>query len=342
MNWYYIDASQREGPLNETEWQAQVRTGKIRPETLVWHDGMGDLWLPFGQLPPEPDAEAPDEPLEEDDEELHEEPGEDPLLFAQRVASRDYTVTISQCVEGAWRCLLAHFWPLVAATFCSMALLFMAKMMPLLEILLGGVIQGGLFLLCLRLMRGQPTGMSDLLEGFKPPLVKPLILQTLINSLVWVVCSIPVVLAMNAMGLSGLTPEKIMAAFSAGTMDTLIDPQTSLVLLLVMTASSLPAVYFSFCWIFSIPLIVDKGMAFWPAMQLSRRKVLQHPWRVSLLLVVAGLLGATGLFFFFVGGLLTLPLYFLIMLFLYEVIFNAPAQAVGKEAEPLKESEKQE
>jgi len=341
MNWYYIDASQREGPLNETEWQAQVRTGKIRPETLVWHDGMGDLWLPFGQLPPEPDAEAPDEPLEED-EELHEEPGEDPLLFAQRVAGRDYTVTISQCVEGAWRCLLAHFWPLVAATFCSMALLFMAKMMPLLEILLGGVIQGGLFLLCLRLMRGQPTGMSDLLEGFKPPLVKPLILQTLINSLVWVVCSIPVVLAMNAMGLSGLTPEKIMAAFSAGTMDTLIDPQTSLVLLLVMTASSLPAVYFSFCWIFSIPLIVDKGMAFWPAMQLSRRKVLQHPWRVSLLLVVAGLLGATGLFFFFVGGLLTLPLYFLIMLFLYEVIFNAPAQAVGKEAEPLKESEKQE
>lgn len=341
MNWYYIDASHREGPLNETEWQEQVRSGKIRPETLVWHDGMGDLWLPFGQLPPEPDAEAPDEPLEEE-EELREEPGEDPLLFAQRVAGQDYAVAISQCVEGAWRCLLTHFWPLVAATFCAMALLFMAKMLPLLEILLGGVIQGGLFLLCLRLMRGQPTGMSDLLEGFKPPLLKPLVLQTMVNSLVWMVCSIPVVLAMNAMGLSGLTPEKIMAALSAGTMDTLIDPQTSLVLLLVMTASSLPAVYFSFCWIFSIPLIVDKGMPFWPAMQLSRRKVLQHPWRVSLLLVVAGLLGVAGGFFFFVGGFLTLPLYFLITLFLYEVIFNAPAQAAAKEADPLKESEKQE
>jgi len=58
--------------------------------------------------------------------------------------------------------------------------------------------------------------------------------------------------------------------------------------------------------------------------------------------VVAGLLGAAGLFFFFVGGFLTLPLYFLITLFLYEVIFNAPAQAAAKETDPLKESEKQE
>jgi len=333
MNWYYIDASHREGPLNETEWQEQVRSGKIRPETLVWHDGMGDLWLPFGQLPPEPDAEEPDEPLAEEEDELHEEPGEDPLLYAQRVAGQDYTVQIKRCVTAAWECFRSNFWPLVAATFCSMALLFVVKMMPLLEMLLGGVILGGLFVLCLRLMRGLPTGMSDLLEGFKPPLLKPLVLQTLVNSLVWMVCSIPVVMAMHAMGLGDLTPEKIMAAFSAGTMDSLIDPQTSVVLLLVMMTCSLPAVYFSFCWIFSIPLIVDKGMPFWPAM--SRRKVLQHPLRVSLLVMVAGILSVLGGFFFFVGGFLTLPLYFLITLYLYETIFNAPTQPAAKE-EPFK------
>jgi len=69
-------------------------------------------------------------------------------------------------------------------------------------------------------------------------------------------------------------------------------------------------------------LIVDKGMPFWPAMKLSRHKVLQHPWRVSVLLVAAGLVGSMGVFFFFFGIFLTLPLYFLIVLRLYETIFN--------------------
>ncbi|MEI8234947.1 MAG: DUF4339 domain-containing protein [Verrucomicrobiota bacterium] len=331
MKWYYIEAARRVGPLDEAEWEDRVRTGAIRPETLVWHEGMDNRWVPFGQLPPpEPEpAESPEPP--EDEEELQEEPGKDPLLFAQQVADQNYAVDINRCIAGAWACFRAHFWPLVAGTFCAMALVCIGWMLPLLEMFLGGVVLGGLFLLCLRLMRGEPAGMSDLLEGFKPPLLKPLALQTLVNTLVWKVCSIPVVLTMNAMDL---TEEKILAAYKAGGAEGLIDPQTSLVLLLVMLACSLPAAYFSFCWIFSVPLIVDKRLPFWPAMQLSRHKVLQHPWRVSLLLIVAGLLGAMGGFFFFVGGFLTLPLYFLITLHLYEAIFNAPPQPPNDGGKP--------
>jgi len=64
-------------------------------------------------------------------------------------------------------------------------------------------------------------------------------------------------------------------------------------------------------------------MEFWPAMQLSRRKVLQHPWRVSWLVIVAGLLGFSGILGFVIGIFFTLPLYSLLFLFIYEDMFNA-------------------
>ena len=75
---------------------------------------------------------------------------------------------------------------------------------------------------------------------------------------------------------------------------------------------------------FSIPLIVDKDLAFWPAMKLSRAKVLQHPWRIGVLAVCAGVLGTLGILGFFIGIIFTLPLNYLVMLALYEEIFNPP------------------
>jgi len=102
------------------------------------------------------------------------------------------------------------------------------------------------------------------------------------------------------------------------------DPNAFLVLLLVLLTCLIPAIYFAFCWMFAVPLIVDKRMNFWPAMQLSRRKVLQHPWRISVVSVVAGILGIAGVVGFLICVFLTLPLYFLVMLYLYEDMFNEP------------------
>ena len=37
MQWYYADGNDRIGPVVETEIQALIAAGKIRPDTLVWH-----------------------------------------------------------------------------------------------------------------------------------------------------------------------------------------------------------------------------------------------------------------------------------------------------------------
>lgn len=342
MKWYYIEAGRRVGPLTETEWDEAVRSGKIEPQTLVWHDGMGERWVPFGELPP-PEPEEADEltqPVEGEEEEpafpLEDEAAaEDPLAFARRVREADYAVEIGRCVAGAWACYRAHLWPLAVAAFCTMAITLLGWLLPPLGMVLGGIILGGLYLLYLRLMRGEPAGIANLFEGFKPPLLKPLALQTLVTAVLWMLCLIPAGLAMESMGL---TEEKLRTVLMTGSFEGILDPQSAQVLLLVLLAGLLPAVYFSFCWTFSIPLIVDKGLPFWTAMKLSLHKVLQHPWRVGALLLVAGVLGAAGRIFLFlpflparlaealgvIGGFLTMPLYFLVTLRLYEAMFAAP------------------
>ncbi|WP_161785372.1 DUF805 domain-containing protein [Paenirhodobacter enshiensis] len=57
--WYYAVGGDSRGPVPETEIAAFIRTGMIRPDTLVWREGMTG-WEParghlaFGQTPPAP------------------------------------------------------------------------------------------------------------------------------------------------------------------------------------------------------------------------------------------------------------------------------------------------
>jgi uncharacterized RDD family membrane protein YckC len=49
MNWYYVDAGQQAGPVDEAQLQELVTSGKILPETLVWQEGMAN-WQPYQQV----------------------------------------------------------------------------------------------------------------------------------------------------------------------------------------------------------------------------------------------------------------------------------------------------
>jgi len=42
MNWYYAEAGQQFGPITEEDLLGLAASGKIRPDTLVWHDGMAN------------------------------------------------------------------------------------------------------------------------------------------------------------------------------------------------------------------------------------------------------------------------------------------------------------
>jgi hypothetical protein len=56
-------------------------------------------------------------------------------------------------------------------------------------------------------------------------------------------------------------------------------------------------------------------------MELSRRKVMQKPWKVSFIYFISLLIGASGFIALFIGVILTLPLYFAMLAYLYADIF---------------------
>jgi uncharacterized membrane protein len=73
---------------------------------------------------------------------------------------------------------------------------------------------------------------------------------------------------------------------------------------------------------FSLPLVIDKGLAFWPAMETSRKVVNQHWWSVFGLLIVIGLINLAGLLLCCVGLFLSFPLALAAMMCAYETLFS--------------------
>lgn len=68
MDWYYQQNDAPQGPVSEEIFRSKIADGTIRPDTLVWHDGMPE-WQPLsvaapsyaggGQPPPVPEVFAP-------------------------------------------------------------------------------------------------------------------------------------------------------------------------------------------------------------------------------------------------------------------------------------------
>src|SRR5437667_7068141 len=70
-----------------------------------------------------------------------------------------------------------------------------------------------------------------------------------------------------------------------------------------------PGIYLIVAWRMFVPLlIVDKGLEFWPAMELSRKVVTKHWWQCFGLLLLAGLVGLFGLLGCIVGIFFTMPI----------------------------------
>ena len=86
----------------------------------------------------------------------------------------------------------------------------------------------------------------------------------------------------------------------------------------------LPGIYLSVAYVFALPLIVDKGMGVWEAMEHSRKTVTKHWFKV------AGLMGALSIILFLgaiplgIGLIWTVPLMFVTLYGLaYPVMFES-------------------
>jgi hypothetical protein len=100
---------------------------------------------------------------------------------------------------------------------------------------------------------------------------------------------------------------------------------TTLIIMLGAVLCILPGLYFAIGYTFVLPLVIDKRLDFWPAMEVSRQ-VVQAQWFTILGLVIVGvLIMIVGALACLVGLVVAVPVFLASVAYAYEDLFGGPA-----------------
>ncbi len=272
-----------------------------------------------------------------------------PVRAAANLLERDYELDLGGCITRGWELLKENFGT-VFVSFLVM-ILMEAVCVAILNVftmglgkgmlhapiairlgynyfftavisLVMGPLMGGLFLVYLKLIRGQPTGVGEVFSGFQKAYLQ-LFLGALVVSLIVGVCMLPfnfvwqtkagpLLEQMQQMqndptGLQGLLPQ-LMSAFTSA--------------LPVLFVCLIPVTFLTVCWQFTLPLIIDQQLDFGTAMKTSFKMVTKHWWQVFGLTVLVGLVSFAGVLGCCIGVLFTAPIGMAAMMVAYETIFG--------------------
>src|ERR1043166_2768285 len=347
MNWYYVDAGQQAGPVDDELLVSLVTSGKIQPDTLVRHGGM-TARTPYREAiaarppaagvgePPRPDGAgggiicsecgrtfAPDQVIRHGDrwvcaackpiflQRLREGiAGEGPRplggISEAELLARDYDVDVGGYISQAWNIFKANTGIMIGASVLVLLAVMGGQIIPYLGIIIGlilnGPLIGGLWYFYVKTVRGQQAGINDAFSGFGPRFWQLALAQI-----------IPALMAFGVVLVVGLISALVIPGFAgnrgSGTVGAGGGVAIS-VLAILMLLFVVLIIYFNVCWIFALPLIADKGLKFWPAMELSRRIVSKHWWMTFWLLFVCYWLGILGIVACCAGVVGTGPLAF--------------------------------
>lgn len=249
-------------------------------------------------------------------------------LSPEEVAEADYPLGLVRAWDRGWDAFRKDPWKLIGATACFGGILlaltgvgFVAGMVvPLAANIIGlfvtSQLTAGLYLVFLQPLRGEPVHIQSGFRGFGPRYWQ-LTLYQVIQSVVMLGFAI-------LMGL-GMAPMVIIGA--ASTAGRANPPVAAVIALfavgaLVSIAAVVCLFYFLVSWMFAAPLILDKGLDAWPAMNLCRKVVNRHPFRFSVILLVVSTFGMIGAVLCGVGMLVTGTAAGLMLASMYEDMFG--------------------
>jgi len=241
-----IGGDQREyGPATADEIGRWIAEGRLGDQSLVQLEGSGE-WKPLSRYPEFAEAlgaqarHAPDPVTLRSPDSFQ---GWIALILSRRPELR-----IGSCLARAGRLVLANFFVFSAAAM-AVWVLSLAAFLPhnlglpfgILSWILDGVLYGGMYVLVLKRIRGQPASLADVVSGFKASFLQ-LILAGVISSF------------LTTMGIC---------------------------------LCLIPWLYLTVAWAFTVPLVADKQIEFWTAMEVSRRVVSRVWFEMLVLLALA-------------------------------------------------------
>jgi hypothetical protein len=270
------------GPINMDQLQKWIAEGRVNAATKILIEGQTE-WqslsdLPefadlFANMPPPPAAGGPPPmagPV-------------NPEALAAEILARDYQVKIGDCLQRSWELIKNDFWPIIGTSIVSGLIASggcIPYIGPLIGLIIGGPMMGGLYAFFLSKIRRRPVQFGDIFIGFNTAFV-PLMLAQIVSGLL-----------------------------------------TSLGLILCLV----PGIYLAVAWMFTLALVIDKKIDFWPAMELSRKVVTKHWWALFGMGIALGLVAIVGLLACCVGVIVTGTIAQVALIYAYEDIFGAPTE----------------
>ncbi len=337
------------GPLSADQVRAWFRERWAHADTRLAPEG-SEQWRPFREYPEFAELlMAPPSPPAVDPAALPA--GWDP----QVVLARDWDLSIRNCLTRGWMVVKCDFWNLMAAWLVIRVILFAIEAIPYpggyaMSLLFGDVFFAGLAFFYLKKMRSEYAEFGMVFAGLRGGNLKPLILVGLISGLVIEAAALLACLPGVAIGMipemtapSGKTEiltgaisrvipamETTIAEFLPGgaaqTITNLTAPLGKNGRLAGLILGAVPAaaimIYLSVSYVFAFMLVLEKRMRPWQAMELSRKVIGRHWWRMFGVLAVISLQAGSGLLLCGVGVLLTGPIAFAALMVAYEDIFN--------------------
>jgi serine/threonine protein kinase len=222
-------------------------------------------------------------------------PPPDAAALTEQILARDYVLNIRDCLRRGWELVSSDFWPIVGVTALVLALLWAAS-------------------------SSEPI-YSYHRQGFHAT-----------TSLLGILLGGPLMGGLYLFFLRKIRGEPArvetaFAGFSSCFVQLFLASFVSHVLLGVgFICLVLPFIYLLVAWIFTLPLVIDKRLEFWPAMRLSRKTVSKHWWKFLGFGIVLVLFNLLGVLLLCVGVFLTFPISLAALMYAYEDIF-ATAQA---------------
>ncbi|HEX4265010.1 MAG TPA: protein kinase [Verrucomicrobiae bacterium] len=223
--------------------------------------------------------------------------------FAQQAAARDYQLNIRSCLSRGWNLVKQNFWPVFGVNALVVILLaFMGSFSLTLSSNWPGAHIGSV--------------LSLILSG---PLLGGLYLYFL-----------------KLIRKERATVETVFSGFSNRFLQLLLGNIVATLLVgLGFVCLILPGIYLATAWLFTLVLIIDKRLDFWPAMELSRKVITKHWWKFFGFAIVLFLMKLTGFMFCVIGLFFAGPIVHAAFLYAYEDIFGANAGAGAKATAPV-------
>jgi len=321
------------GPYTKEDLRRLVREGRVNGDTLVIAED-SEEWRALKAYPELKDI------VQAFGTDTWEKADPEPVRAAILAGSHEFPV--KEIITAGWEAIKANYWNCFAATAVVMAatmgVSIVASFIPFVggfaAVMLQGAVSGGAWIFFLKQIRKEKPVIEDAFRIFHPGAIHlaiAAVIISIVSTLVILIISLPFFFTF----LVGFI-EVIRSGSSNNNQDfSYLFSGMGLLGALGFILAIIAAIFITSLWIFAPPLILDKHLDFWQAMELSRKVVMRRWIQVVIFVLANGLIMVAGLLACCFGMLFAAPLVMASFAIAYDRNFGDGGTPLPKSEFPL-------